>query len=1147
DMGCVVTPPAGIAPNLAVQIAPGKWRCEFWLYDLDTIGPELYCKGAEVFSGPFALNNWNIVANPLGAPVTGSFFDPLATVDTSAVPYQLKINSYYDPSVLPAKETEFIGGVGPFIQNAELKYLAAKEESFDFGWTFNLEPFALALPPATSRGSTIDYATVTLYMYLNDEEFAIIEGDDLELFSSNSRNLNGGVLLTESRHGLLSIPLKLGDELILRASWTSPSRATLLLYGQNIVSTSQEACAAHTYIPPLYAADDWTGVKQVKARVESVGTFIMSYDAADSCWVSHERIKLPKNGEYYKVYYEAFDSCHNYSIDSCYIYVKDRVKPVPVMDKSISVTLSDKKVWLGVDAFDEGSSDNCGVNLVLIRRADWQEACVDLCSKLDTCYISKHHDTIWQPVLETNKDIDEVEAHYANILKWLCEDETLCGEIVYNAWIYDLMKYASLECKEHAYDFDFKKVFKQAYDSSAVFRNKFDTCDPDSLETLTTEERFSPFHFNPGDLVDLYEQLGGGWSDAVPFSCDDACGPVVVEMMVMDYWCNWTKIWDQVWVEDKTPPKVVKDVLTSETISCKTYRDNRYAYTKEQHPVSIEYLVEKGKTGDVEAFSVLDQIFGGYEKAWLDPYGNYVDSNGDSIQCDITFFDSTCDCTTRVEKIYVYDEHLGYYWKDSLITDCFYEQDTLTFQKGIIAVNCAENVFCEQEIWCEIDHCGEGYLHRKFKIWQSCADSFYYHQQVSNTERHPVDTIYRHQRIYIGNNCELNKYMFTIPADTTINVCGVQYDRQGNVTGDAGPENTGYVKYKFDDNCRLIGIGHQDKVFKIVGGDEACYKIVRTWYLADWCGVGGEPVKENWWEYAGLVLDSCVQHILVIDETPPVCEIKGPVMPGDTVEMGGCAYQLNAKIMASDLCGLTQFDWELKIRSNQGDFTLLDDGDGILNASDEEFTISSPGLLPGDYKLIVHVKDECNNESYCDYPFSIKSVKKPTAICFTSLTVKLTPWDRDQDGVVDTAHAIVWASECNRSSSPTCGDDSVEYRLELLTGNEDDNTAAGDLDFLELGCADIGTRMVRLWVISHPSKTVDYCDLVLVVQSDYDGCPDISATNSGPLNKDLQQAENRPANRQAMEGGQEIHLSPSPLSSSFFQTDKITLAQNYPN
>src|SRR5690606_22643409 len=33
-------------------------------------------------------------------------------------------------------------------------------------------------------------------------------------------------------------------------------------------------------------------------------------------------------------------------------------------------------------------------------------------------------------------------------------------------------------------------------------------------------------------LVDLYEQIGGGWSKAVPFDCEDACGPVTVEILV---------------------------------------------------------------------------------------------------------------------------------------------------------------------------------------------------------------------------------------------------------------------------------------------------------------------------------------------------------------------------------------------------------------------------------------------------------------------------------------------------------------------------------------------------------------------------------------------------------------------------------------
>jgi hypothetical protein len=532
----------------------------------------------------------------------------------------------------------------------------------------------------------------------------------------------------------------------------------------------------------------------------------------------------------------------------------------------------------------------------------------------------------------------------------------------------------------------------------------------------------------------------------------------------------------------------VRDVKDFETITCKSYRDKKFNYPGEIHPVNIEFIVDQAKYGQQAAFDKLDQIFGGYQKAWRDQYGNYVDVEGLEITQEIPFIDSMCTCTTKLEQVQVYDEHLGYYWKDSMMTTCYYDDDTLYFKNGIVQVNCQQNVFCQQEVWCEFDHCGQGYLHRKFKIWQTCSDSFYMDHPGADSTGHPVDTIVRHQRIYVGSECELNKYMFDIPGDLTIEACGVQYDASGNVMGDAGPQSTGYPKYKLDDDCRIVGIGHKDKVFKIVGGEEACYKILRTWYFADWCGTGGEPVKKNWWEDYSLVLDSCIQKIFVVDHTSPICSIVGPVMDGDTIEMGACAYNLNVEIKAEDLCGLTNYHWEIRSMADQGNAKIQDSDNGSLKGTEEDFSITSQNLLPGTYRLEVHLEDECNNESKCFYNFSIKSVKKPTPVCYTSLTARLTPWDRDQDGAVDTAHAVIWASEFDRSSTPTCGDDSLDFRLELLDGSSDDTSAAGDLNFLELGCDHIGIRMVRLWVISYPSQTVDYCDVVLVVQSDYTGC-----------------------------------------------------------
>jgi hypothetical protein len=232
-----------------------------------------------------------------------------------------------------------------------------------------------------------------------------------------------------------------------------------------------------------------------------------------------------------------------------------------------------------------------------------------------------------------------------------------------------------------------------------------------------------------------------------------------------------------------------------------------------------------------------------------------------------------------------------------------------------------------------------------------------------------------------------------------------------------------------------------------------------------------------------------VQKIIVKDTVAPVCVITGPVASGDSVALGACDYDLAVTVDAMDACGLTSYYWELKDITDAEEHTLFDSGSGDLDGDIEDnFDISSDDLYPGTYKLKVEIMDECTNESYCEYIITVTSDKKPSPVCITSLTARLTPWDSDGDGEIDTAHAVVWAYEYDRSSSPACDDDSLEYRLEILDGSDDDLSAAGDLDYLEIGCNDIGTHLVRLWVISHPSGSRDYCDAVLVVQSDGSGC-----------------------------------------------------------
>lgn len=1122
---CTVPVPAGTLPNRAEQLAPGYWICEFWVADLDTLAPEVVCKGNEFFTGPFDIDNFDLYNGFFGIGVPpdataekGPAIGLGSNFDLSGLPYVLEIESFNNlllPSVGAAaapSEPNNLFFPATFASNAVVGYEATEDLEFGFTWDFTLDsnltgPIAPPMVEGLYPG-LVNAAGVSIFYSLNGASFRLVDGVPLEdVFGLGNQppNLLKGsevvgspdaidpVLVQESQHGFTRIPMRAGDMLYIVALWDSPVDATFRIMGNNIVSTSGSDCAAHTYIPPVYTHDDWSGIKSVKARVGDLGSFVLDYDAEEDCWVSHENIHLPLSEFPYKITYEVYDSCHNMGYDSCYIIVKDLVPPVPVVDKGVTVSLGDKKVWVNAESFDERTQDNCALNFLLVRRADWYEACMDLCDSIYPVCVNEHYDTIWKPWLQPDKHVDEVEAHYAKTLAWLYSEGGECSELLYNAWQYDLMKRATMHCVEHPYDL-----------SDFYFTDLVNDC-RDSLW-----ECFKGVPLHPGpepftrrltpDLIQTYEAIGGGWSDQVVFTCEDACGPVTVEVLAMDYWCNYSIAWTEVWVEDKVPADVAKDVVSELEITCKSFRTDQYHLNGVQDPVNLQYVVDQATIGNEYAYEVLDSVFGGYEKAWIDPYGNYVDQYGNELDCDITFYDSVCYCTTDVKQIRVYDEHLGYYWKDSLVTDCYYEVDSLEWNHGVIAVNCADNVHCKQEVWSEIDHCGEGYIIRKFKIWQNCADSVYTYYDLADSMRHPVDTIVRSQRIWVGNRCELSKYMFDVPGDTTIYHCGVEYDPAGSgeLVGVAGPEYTGYATYKFDDDCRLVGIAHEDKVFKVVGGEEACYKIIRTWYFADWCGTGGEPVKDDWWYDNELILDSCVQKILVVDSVPPVCTITGPVTSGGFIEVGACTYTMDVTVHAEDACGITQYYWELKDISNANAIILHDSGDETLTYSDSiaSFDIISEGLLPGQYLLKVKVQDECNNESICEYYFNLVSVKKPTPICITSLTARLTPWDSDFDGEVDSAHAVVWANEFDQSSMLACEDTLLEFRIDLLDGVNDDSPELA-LDSLDLTCDDIGGNMVRMWVVSQPSNTIDYCDVLLVVQSDYTGCNPSDSDSSG--------------------------------------------------
>ncbi|MBX2817589.1 MAG: T9SS type A sorting domain-containing protein [Saprospiraceae bacterium] len=983
-----------------------------------------------------------------------------------------------------------------------------------------------------------------------------------------------------------------------------------------IVPAGAHDCAAHTYLPSVMVSDDWSGVKAVKAQFNGATYQYVNdnpssedgYGAGESStWSYHGQVKVPKTDWPEMIVVEAFDECHLVGRDTCYIMTKDQTDPVAVVDKGLTVSLSDKKIWVNAESFDEGSWDNCGDPRIFVRRADWYESCIDLCtnidgdctaadptttSSLEFCYAGEHHDTLWIAQLETDKSCNPVEAHYSKMMEWLCHDGTACGELLYNAWVYDLTKRGTLQCgglsDEHAVDklieeslmlgldedeiealiavsgdIGLNEAVNRLLDAIRIGKFKINlpylhSCDYFPVQTasaanrvldyilrlinlgtmnlseteierlidgITGEEQLTDaeeeFYLNSiaaaydswlAAEIDNYAQIGGGWSDAVPFDCTDACESVTVEVLAIDYWCNWSRGWTEVWVEDKTPVEIAKDVTTEITISCKTFKD-----------LGLDSTIPAAEGGDAAALASLESTFGGYVKAWKDAHGNLIDGAGDELDCDIALEDSVCYCRDTMVQLRVHDEHLGYIWKDSSYSICGYNLVSKDLTHGAIVVNCAENVSCSQSVWSSFDHCGEGVIYRKFKVWQGCGDPpDESRRSLGGGEE--VDTVVRLQKIYVENQCPVEDGMFAKPADAVIDACGIIYDPDGsgNVAGAAHPDSTGYLTYTFDDDCRIVGVGHYDKVFKVVGGDGSCLKIIRTWCYMDWCD--GEPT-DDWMNNPRFEdrIGKYVQKIVVRDETPPTISIE-PVT--DAAARGSCDFRMSTMATVADACGLINYSWQVV---NTSDNSIAASGAGSIDGDTTSNFMIEPtvAIAPGSYTIQAIVRDECQNEMAATSAMSVTSDKKPGVVCLTSLTAELTPVDTDQDGVVDDGCAVVWAQEYESSMTTACSDDSLALFIEKLDGINDDTLDPEDADSLKVTCADYDPSTplpVRLWVVSLPSGAMDYCDLVLVLQNNMGACQISRSDVSGFITNELEESVEEVEVKATLANGQALNF-----------------------
>ena len=304
----------------------------------------------------------------------------------------------------------------------------------------------------------------------------------------------------------------------------------------------------------------------------------------------------------------------------------------------------------------------------------------------------------------------------------------------------------------------------------------------------------------------------------------------------------------------------------------------------------------------------------------------------------------------------------------------------------------------------KLDNCGNGWLLRTWTASDKCSNKIICDQKI----------LVKHR----------SDFEVEFPQDLRI-VCG---DNNND------PSKTGRPVV-MDDECELVGVNYEDVRYDIV--PDACYKIVRTWTLIDWCKYDPNQhtrdaevivddrkvadVENRYCVYRHLKDEgdgfiTYIQIIKVIDTIPPtlvkckddtLCITGGYNGFGAEPSGNNCsvpAYK-SADFKATDNCSAANqitFRWELDLDDNG----TIDrrSGPSVKNFESSELT-------PGKHKLYVIALDNCG-QSDTDFCFiTVRDCKKPTPYCYNGIATVLMPTSKE---------ITVWATDLNAGSYDNC-------------------------------------------------------------------------------------------------------------------------------
>ncbi len=298
-----------------------------------------------------------------------------------------------------------------------------------------------------------------------------------------------------------------------------------------------------------------------------------------------------------------------------------------------------------------------------------------------------------------------------------------------------------------------------------------------------------------------------------------------------------------------------------------------------------------------------------------------------------------------------------------------------------------------------------------------------------------------------------------------------------------GPDITGVPMFTTG-SCNRLGTDFDDQLFTFNNDSgDACFKILRTWTIADWCRI--DPATGFFFE------KTCNQVIQISNSGRPIIsgDQKISICTFDGCDTG----DVSLVVRGEDDCTLPEnltWRYEIFVGSISGFPTVLSNPD--IRVDGEGDVIDASGTYPlGNHVIRYTLLDGCGNTTISEQEFTIANCKAPTVYCLNGVAVDLSGVDENGDGIDDFGRVELWANDFDAGSFHPCG-----YPVTLsFSADVNDRNMVFD-------CTTRGLRDINIWasVVTPTGELVQtFCSTFIDIQDNMGLCQGLSVAIDGSI------------------------------------------------